>query len=165
MDAQEVVRSYLAALEAQDLARLDLLVSKDLVFVTPLRPLGKQDLLAVFRAIWDGFPDWHFNHGELVAMDDIVRTKLRMAGTHTATFVPPLGRLKPVGPTGKRVVLPEQEFVYHVENGRIARIVPENVPGGGIPGLLRQIGVRLPPLWLMRLLMTVTRLARPNVRT
>jgi ketosteroid isomerase-like protein len=56
VNAEEVVRSYLAALEAKDLARFDLLVSPDLVFVTPPRPLGKKDLLAVFRAIWDGFP-------------------------------------------------------------------------------------------------------------
>jgi hypothetical protein len=83
-----------------------------------------------------------------------------MGGTHTATFVPPLGRFNPVSPTGKKVLLPEQKFEYHVENGRIARIIPENVPGGGIPGLLRQIGVRLPPLWLMRVLVAVTRLVR-----
>jgi predicted ester cyclase len=154
------VRSYFAALETKDVAGLDMLVSDDLVFVTPLRPLGKQDLLGVFRAIWGGFPDWSFNHGELVATGDVVSTKLRMAGTHTATFVPPLGRLKPVSPTGTKVVLPEQEFVYHVENGRIIRIIPEDVPGGGVPGLLRQIGVKLPPLWLMRIVMSLTELGR-----
>jgi predicted ester cyclase len=160
MSAEQVVRSYFDALEAKDLARLNEVVSPDLVFVTPLRPLGKQDLLRVFSAIFDAFPDWRFDHQELVTAGDTVKTKLRMTGTHTGTFVPPIRALKPIKATGKKVVLPEQEFVYYVDSGKIARIVSEPVPDGGIPGLLTQLGVRLPPLWLIRLIAKVSGLVR-----
>ena len=159
-EAEQVVRSYFDALEAKDLVRVDAVVSPDLVFVTPLKPLGKQDLLRLLRAVFDAFPDWRFDHQELVTSGDIVKTKLRMAGTHTGMFVPPLRVLKPINATGRKVVLPEQEFVYHVEGGKIVRIVPEPVPDGGIPGLLKQIGVTLPPLWLMRLIARVSGLVR-----
>jgi hypothetical protein len=83
-----------------------------------------------------------------------------MTGTHTGTFVPPIRALKPIKATGKKVVLPEQEFVYYVDSGKIARIVSEPVPDGGIPGLLKQLGVRLPPLWLIRLIAKVSGLVR-----
>ena len=160
MSADQVVRSYLDALEAKDLVRVDSLISPDLVFVTPLKPLGKHDLLRVFKAIFDAFPDWRFDHQELVTTGDVVKTRLRMAGTHTGTFVPPFPGLKPIKATGTKVVLPEQEFVYHVEREQIARIVPEPVPNGGIPGLLKQIGVTLPPVWLLRLVMKLSGLFR-----
>jgi predicted ester cyclase len=112
MSAEHVVRSYFDALEAKNLDRVDALVSADLVVVTPLRPLGKPDLLGLFKAIFDAFPDWRFDPQELVIAGDSVTTKLRMAGTHTGTFVPPLRVLKPVKATGKKVILPEQTFVY-----------------------------------------------------
>ena len=155
MSPDQVVRSYFDALEAKDLVRVDALISPDLVFITPLKPLSKHDLLGVFRSMLDAFPDWRFDHQEPVTTGDIVRARLRMSGTHTRTFVPPFPGLKPVKATGRKVVLPEQEFVYHVDRDRITRIVPEPVPGGGVPGLLQQIGVTLPPLWLLRIVMKV----------
>jgi hypothetical protein len=57
-------------------------------------------------------------------------------------------------------VLPGQEFVYHVEAGQITRIVPDADPNGGMPELLRQIGVRLPPLWLMRIVARIAGFVR-----
>ena len=160
MTAEQVVRKYFDALEAKDLAKVEALVSRNLVFVTPLKPLGKDDLIKVFRAIFDAFPDWRFDHKELVTTGTVVKTNLRMAGTHTGMFVPPLGMLKPINATGRKVVLPEQEFVYYVEAGQITRIVSEPVPNGGIPGLLTQIGVRLPPLWLLRVIAKLSGLVR-----
>ena len=56
MSAEQVVRSYFDALEAKDLVRIDAVISPDLVFVTPLKPLGKQDLLNLFTAMFDAFP-------------------------------------------------------------------------------------------------------------
>jgi hypothetical protein len=83
-----------------------------------------------------------------------------MAGTHTATFVPPFSRFKPINATGKRVVLPSQEFVYHVQGEHIVRIVPEAVANGGMPELMRQIGARVPPLWLLKFISKVSALLR-----
>ena len=39
--------------------------------------------------------------------------------------------------------MPEEHWNYTLENGKIARIVVNHVAGGGIQGLLHQLGVDL----------------------
>jgi predicted ester cyclase len=160
MNPEQIVDAYLDALGAKDLARLSGFISPHLVFVTPLRPMSKEDLLAFFRALFAAFPDWRVERSPLSVSGNVVTTKLQMAGTHTATFVPPFSRFKPINATGKRVVLPSQEFVYHVQGEHIVRIVPEAVANGGMPELMRQIGARVPPLWLLKFISKVSALLR-----
>ena len=163
MDPEHVLRQYFAALDARDLARVEALLAEWLVFETPIEPLGKEDLLEFLAVLFVAFPYWRFNHEQFVTTGNSVRTKLRMRGTHTATFAAPLPGLRPVPATGRYVVLPEQEFLYETAEGTITRIATAFVPGGGILGLLEQLGVALPPLWWMRLVARGSRLfGRPS---
>jgi hypothetical protein len=52
---------------------------------------------------------------------------------------------------------PEQA-VREMTQGTVVHIASESVQGGEILGLLQQIGVKLPPLWLMRFVARVSRL-------
>jgi predicted ester cyclase len=159
-DPRAIVTEYFEALDAKDVDRAAGTLADDLVFVTPVEPWDKETLVRLLRALFDGFPDWRFGHGELRAHGDTVSTTLRMTGTHTGTFDAPVPGVKPRPPTGRRVELPAQDFHYRVADGKIVHVRPDPVPHAGLIGLLEQLGVRLPPLAVMRLAARVRRLRR-----
>lgn len=65
-----------------------------------------------------------------------------------------------MGPTHKQVVLPEQSFHYTVRGVKIVRIEGDPEPHSGIIGTLEHIGVRLPPMWIMKIVVKAARLFR-----
>lgn len=156
--AEGVVRTYFQALEEHDVGKVAGLLSDDFAFVTPVEPMDRDDFLSFMQGLLAGFPDYRFNHSDARVEGKVVAVKLRMTGTHTRTL--DLPGLKPVPATGKRVVLPEQRFAYAVRDGRITTITPEPMPHAGIIGLLEQIGVRLPPLWVMKLVARASKLSK-----
>jgi hypothetical protein len=67
-----------------------------------------------------------------------------MTGTQTDGFIlPPLG-LPPIPQMARTVSLPEEHWNYTLQNGKIAQITVQRVPGGGIQGLLHQLGIDMP---------------------
>jgi predicted ester cyclase len=156
----ETVRRYFEAIDTHDVDGIEALVADSLAFVTPVEPLHKPTFLAFMRGLFEGFPDLRFEHGALEARGDVVSTRLRIHGTHTGTLALPMPGLRPVGPTGRRVVLPEQRFDYTVAGGRIVRIQGEPLPHAGVIGMLEQLGVKLPPVWVMKTVARVLRLFR-----
>lgn len=162
--AEEVVRTYFRALEEHDVGKVAGLLSDDFAFVNSVEPMDRDDFLRFMQALLAGFPDYRFNHSDSRVNGNVVTVKLRMTGTHTRTLALPMPGLKPVPATGKKVVLPEQSFAYTVRNGRITTITPEPIPHAGIIGLLEQIGVKPPPLWVMKLVARASKLSKRIAR-
>lgn len=139
-----VLRTYIDALKGHDVDAIAGTVSDDLAFVTPARTLDRDQFLQMLRALYAGFPDWHYDHDEPEWRGDVIAIKWRQGGTHTGVFALP--GLVPVLATGKRVTIPPHHFFYRVRGDKIVEIRPEPVPGGAPRGILEQIGVALPPL-------------------
>lgn len=137
-----VLLDYAEGLKTHDVERIAGTVADDLAVVTPARTLNRAQFLALLRALYAGFPDWHYEqrapewHGEMLAI------KWRQGGTHTATLAIP--GLPTVHATGKRVQIPEHYFFYRVRDGKIVEIRPDPVPGGAPWGILQQLGVEIP---------------------
>jgi predicted ester cyclase len=145
MDVAGVMEKYLAALASHDVDDLAALTADDLRFISPVGELRKAEFLALMRGLFAGFPDWTFDHGRLRMGWDHATVELRMQGTHTGTLELPVPGLPAIPPSGKVVVLPSQRVQYTLSQGRIVRIEPEPVPGGGIiSGVLEQLGVSPP---------------------
>jgi predicted ester cyclase len=139
-----VLLRYTAGLKAHDVDLIASTVADDLAFVTPTATLNKEQFLQMLRALYAGFPDWHYDHEEPEVRGEVLAVKLRQCGTHTGTFLLP--GLAPILPTGKKVRIPEHYFFYRVRGDQIVEIRPEPVPGGAPRGILEQIGVRVSPL-------------------
>jgi predicted ester cyclase len=137
-----VLESYIEGLKAHDVDRIAATVSDDLAFVTPARTLDKRQFLAMLRALYAGFPDWHYDHDEPERRGDVIAVKWRQGGTHTGTFAWP--GLEPVPATGRAVRIPEHFFFYRVRGDVLVEIRPEPVPGGAPLGILEQIGGERP---------------------
>jgi hypothetical protein len=73
-----------------------------------------------------------------------VRAAIQITGTHTNTFqIAPLG-LPLMPETNNSVALPVEHWEYVVKGNTIASIRVEQVSGGGITGILQQLGIDIP---------------------
>jgi predicted ester cyclase len=139
-----VIRTYMDGLKAKDVDRVAATVADDLAVVTPQRTLDKGQFLQMLRAVYAGFPDYHYEHNAPEWQGDLIAVRWRQGGTHSRTFALP--GLAPIPATGTKVRIPEHYFFYRVRGERIIEIRPEPVPGGAPGGILKQLGVEMPPL-------------------
>jgi predicted ester cyclase len=139
-----VIATYIEGLKTHDVDRIAQTVSDELEFVTPTKTLTKNQFLQMLRALYGGFPDWHYDHDPSELCGDTVVVQWRQSGTHTGTFVLP--GIDPVLATGKRVQIPQQRFFYTVRGDKIVQIRPDAILGGAPGGILEQIGVRSNPI-------------------
>lgn len=148
--AEDTVKAFMAALEARNFDAAKSYVTEDFIFVgwTP-QPLHTEDFFTVFSGLAAGIPNLMFHFHTVHDLherpaDSRVEATTQITGTQTESFIlPPLG-LPPIPQTAHSVSLPEERWNYTVVNGKIARILVEHVSGGGIGGLLYQLGVDVP---------------------
>ena len=144
IDVPPALLRYIEGLKAHDVEGVARTVADDLAFVSAARTLDKPQFLAMLRALYAGFPDWHYDHDPVELRAGVYAVNWRQGGTHTGTWR--LFGMQPIAPTGRRVRIPEQHFFYKVRGGQIVEIRPDPVPGGAPRGILEQIGMALPPL-------------------
>lgn len=143
-DVPPVLQDYINGLKAHDVRAVADTVSEELAFVSAGRTLDKPQFLAMLRALYTAFPDWHYDHSPPEIRKEDIVIKWRQGGTHTGTFVMP--GLEPVEATGRTVMIAEQYFFYRLRATQIVEIRPDPVPGGAPGGILEQIGVGKTPL-------------------
>jgi predicted ester cyclase len=147
MSAKDIAMAGVRAFEAHDFTKAAGLLSEDLVFTGPTpQPLGKREYVGVQTALINALPDWKFNAQDFKEEGDRVTVPIRISGTHTGALNLPMPGIPPLPPTGKHVQLPEEHVVFTVKDNKISRIETDQVPGAGVPGLLSQLGVHLPPM-------------------
>jgi predicted ester cyclase len=139
-----VLLDYIDGLRTHDVERIAGTVADDLAFVAATRTLTKPQFLAMLRALYAGFPDWHYDYDGVEVRPDCYAIKWRQGGTHTGTW--DLPGMASIPPTGKAVRIPEHYFFYKVRGDKLIEIHPEPIPGGAPRGILQQIGVEAPPL-------------------
>jgi predicted ester cyclase len=147
MSKVDAVKAFSEALETRDFNKAASYLADDFVFVGPVpQPIGKQEFLAIQSAFEDAFQDWSFNSHDEVEQGDTVVAAVQITGTHTRDLVLPMPGMPPIPATGKRVSLPVEHITFTFKGDKIAGLTSDNVPGGGVPGVLAQIGVPLPPM-------------------
>jgi predicted ester cyclase len=143
MSATETVKAFSEALEARDFAKVATYLSDDFTLSGPTpQPVGKNEFIAIQSAFMNAFPDWSFNLSHMEEQGDKTNATVQITGTHTQTLAVP--GLPPIPATGKKVSLPEEHLVFTFKADKIANLSSDEVPGGGIAGVLQQIGVTLP---------------------
>ena len=136
--------AYVEGLKAHDVCAIGKTLSEEVKFVTLAKTMEKTSILEFLAALYAGFPDWSYDHDELVRRDEESYSILwRQRGTHTARLAFP--GFAAVRATGKIVVIPEQRFFYRLGEEGLTEIRPDPIPGGAPRGIFEQIGVEQPP--------------------
>ena len=150
MSSVDIVNDFMVALESKDFDTAASYLSDDFVFSgwTP-QPLDKDQFMTVMGELKAGIPNLSYHFHTVRDVRDLVqesnvKAAIQMTGTQTDSFIlPPLG-LPPIPQMARSVSLPEEHWDYTLQNGKIVKITVQRVPGGGIQGLLRQLGIELP---------------------
>jgi hypothetical protein len=146
MSAMDVLKQVMAAVEAGDFAKVDKMTAADFVFEGPVpEPVGKAQWLGLQQALGVAIPDWKFNPTGMTEDGDTVHVTFAITGTHTGTLNLPM-LPGPVAATGKKISLPSEPSDFTVKNGMLTHIMVHTGPGGGVTGILQQIGVPMPPM-------------------
>ncbi|MFL5625452.1 MAG: hypothetical protein ACJ788_07625 [Ktedonobacteraceae bacterium] len=151
MSAIDTVRDFMLALEARDFEKASRYLAEDFIFSgwTP-QPLDREQFISVMGGLKAGIPNltyhFHTERGgrDLLELNTQVRGVVQLTGHQANAFnLPPLS-LPPIPQMGKTISLPEERWNYTVQNDQIMQIAVERVAGGGIQGLLQQLGIDAP---------------------
>ncbi|MFL5656474.1 MAG: nuclear transport factor 2 family protein [Ktedonobacteraceae bacterium] len=150
MSSVDIAKDFMIALESKDYDTAASYLSDDFVFSgwTP-QPLDKDQFITVMGELKAGIPNLSYHFHTVRDVRDLVqesnvKAAIQMTGTQTDSFIlPPLG-LPPIPQMARSVSLPEEHWDYTLQNGKIVKITVQRVPGGGIQGLLHQLGIDMP---------------------
>ena len=116
-------------LKAHDVEQIASTFANEIRFVTPAKSMRSEEILAFLAALYRGFPDWAYENEAAEAIRQwMLGSSLEAGRTHT-------GRLEFAGfpgvdPTGRKVEIPEHDFFYRLEHGKLIEIRPDPIPGG-----------------------------------
>lgn len=145
MNKIEMTQALVAALESAHPERVADYLSNDFKMNGMLPdPMTADDLLTLATAVGKAFPGWSYNlkSAHETGPKEVSAT-VQFIGTHTGEFSLP--GLSPVEPTGIEVALPREKVNLIFENDKINRINLEAASGGGLVGLLEELGVAVIP--------------------
>ncbi len=145
MNAIDLVKAGFATSEAGQPGKFAEYLADDLVFAGPVpEPVGKREFIGIQTAMVAAMPDWKFNGKDFKQDGDKVTATFQITGTQTRELNLPMPGFPKVPASGKHVSLPQEGMTFTVKDGKISRIESAAVPGGGVMGVLAQLGVQLP---------------------
>lgn len=117
-------------------------LSDDFQFTGPVpEPIGGPAFVGLMSTLLNACPDLNNNLKIEEATGNQVKGSVVMQGTHTAELdLSPMG-MPVFSPTGKSFELPKEPFIITVENGKITRFHAVVGEGGGLMGILGQLGL------------------------
>lgn len=139
MSVLDVFQAYTEAVNKGDLATLEELLHDDFQMSgAGLDGLKKREFLGTLKARFEAFPDYSENPTDIDEDAQRVNFVVHVTGTHEKKLVLP--GIATVEATGKRVELPPEPGWVAVVDEKIRRYHLQDVPGGGMGGMLAQLG-------------------------
>jgi predicted ester cyclase len=142
MNTQTPMIEFVEAFNQMDIDTMAAHLADTLAFHGPApKPLSKDQFVGMMRMLHTAFPDIKMNI-ELVSSDgDEASIMSTMQGTHTGTLDMTAFGAGPITATGKAFKLPPGAFNYTWKDGKIVTIQAQPNPGGGLPGIMQQLGL------------------------
>jgi hypothetical protein len=142
MKTQEVVKKALIDIEKGAINAST--YTEDMVFSGPVpQPMKRDAYVTLIKNLVGASPDWNFHARDFTERGDTVRVTVGITGTQTRTLPGLMPGMQALPPTNKRFTLPEEHLSIKVRGDKIYELVADTVPGGGVMGMLAQLGVQL----------------------
>jgi hypothetical protein len=146
MSTTELVKTFITAAQSGDMEMAANCLADNFVCRnwTP-EPLDKKQFLAVQSALLVALPDFSYNLSDLRReRDNAVTAFIQVTGTHTNALDLPFPGFLPIESTGLAIALPQVHATFTFEGDKLREMNVESVPGGGIMGVLQQVGSEVP---------------------
>jgi hypothetical protein len=145
MSNLEIAKRAADLLESRDLKGLQALLADDFRAKGATLELTKQQALGYLQIFFTAFPDHRFGFTDFEEKEGLISCTGQETGTHKGVLdLNPLGMPVSLTPTGKSFKLPKSVFTLRVAGDKVTYYSEEAVKGGGLAGILEQLGVKLP---------------------
>jgi hypothetical protein len=145
MSSLEVAKKFIDLLESKDIKGLQASLADDFKAKGGTLELPKQQALGYLQIFFTAFPDHHFGFTDFEEKEGVIYSTGQETGTHTGVLdLKPFGMSVSLPPTGKSFKLPKSVFTFRVAGDQVTYFSEEAVKGGGLAGILDQLGVNLP---------------------
>ena len=145
MRGSQVVRAVMNAWESHNVEELDSRFTEDCMFTGMLpEPMNKEEFIHLALATLKAMPDLALHASNFQEEGDRVRVQSAITGRQIRALHLPGMPIIPA--TGKKIALPVETHEYTVREDQISALAVSPVPGGGIAGLLAQLGVSMQAL-------------------
>ena len=144
MSSLEIAKRFASLLESKDMKGLQVLLADDFKAKGGTLELAKQQALGYLQIFFTAFPDHRFGFTDFDEKGDLVYCNGQETGTHNGILdLKPLGMPLSLPPTGKSFSLPKSIYTIRVAGDKVTYFSEEAVKGGGLAGILEQLGVKL----------------------
>lgn len=141
----ELLKQLFSAIERGVWGRAGIYLTDEFKFSGPTpEPVDKKGFLELHQALVSAIPDWSFNAHDFKESGENVSLKVRISGTHLKELNLPLMGIRSVQATNKKFSLPEEKVDVTFKNGKITSFKVEIVANAGLPGILSQLGIKVP---------------------
>jgi hypothetical protein len=141
----QIVQAVANAIDAQDWDAVRALLTDDYKFSGAVpEPISAEQWIGVHRALAAAMPDLRFNYAPSKSNGAHTTGTVKITGTHTGEFNLPVPGIPRVPATGNAIANPTERVEVTVENGKLKEWKVEQLPNGGLAGVLSQMGVALP---------------------
>ncbi len=137
MDAKQVVRGYIEAINAHDEVKIFGYLADDFVERFPQAPtLSRQAYMAHIKDFFQAFSDFNYHIENLTGDGNQMSVDVRVSGTHDG----PLPGTPPIPPTGKKFSVPDK-MILTLRGDKLAAMRLESPADGGPGEALKQLGL------------------------
>jgi len=150
MNQRETVKALLDSVQRGDFEKAKFLVSKDCQFSGPVNELLKREAwMGMNKNLKKACPnlDYHFHVDRVDGLNgNVVKISAELKGTHSGVL-----DLSPVGlgvtlATNKSFATPREHGRVTIRGDKVASWVVDRIEGGGLMGILGQLGLTVPTL-------------------
>lgn len=141
----KVAKRFADLLEFGDVKGLQDFMADDFKAKGITMELTKQQALGYLQIFFAAFPDHRFNFMDFEEKGDLINCTGQETGTHLGVLdLKSFGIPISLPPTGKSFKLAKSVFTIRVAGDKVTYYSEEALKGGGLAGILEQLGVKLP---------------------
>ncbi len=145
MEATELVMTCITALQSGDIDMAARCLADDFVLRGwTEQALDKNQFLAMQSHLLVAMPDFSYNLSNVQAEGRGAEALIQISGTNLGELDLSMLDIAPLQATGLMVGLPQVAVRFAVGDNTLQEMVMERMAGGGLAGLLQQIGGELP---------------------
>ena len=138
----DIAKETIIALESDDREAASSHLADDFTYSgMGARRLDKQEFLSLMHQLTMAIPDWSFHISDIRKVDNVVYLKTHVTGTQMNELDLNFMDLPIVQGEDTAIRMPEETVELVFKGGKIVQMNVEPVPGGGLPGLYKQLGV------------------------
>jgi predicted ester cyclase len=111
----------------------------------PGQEMPMSDATKMMGSFTTAFPDVKFVIQQVTVHGNEATVKAKWSGTNTGPFVIPIPGMPNVPATGKKVSV-DDVYVVTVEGDKVTHMRVDSPVDGGVPGALKQLGIKMPAM-------------------